>query len=309
MSNDFIAAIENNDIEALRKIPKSDLHNHGTRGGNKKYIEEWTGKRIAEPSKFESLADMQIWYDVNIKPLCQGQLGFVKRIEAAFRQAVYDGIKVLCMSFGIGDSSNFNGSIKEYVEAIEKIHTKIAPDIRFIPEICFIRTNNINDIEREFDEILSIDYFKSIDIVGNDTESVDNFKEIYRRAKKNNMILKAHLGEFGDAHSIRRAIDILELDQIQHGINASQSIEVMKELAKRKIQLNICPTSNILLCRTESYKTHPIRKLIDYGVKVTINTDDMLIFNQSVSNEYLNLYKTGNFTAIELDNIRKQGLS
>lgn len=64
MSNDFITAIEKNDIETLRKIPKSDLHNHSTRGGNKKYIEDWAGKKIAEPTKFGLLDDMQRWYDI-----------------------------------------------------------------------------------------------------------------------------------------------------------------------------------------------------------------------------------------------------
>lgn len=309
MNNQFVSAIKENNINLLKKIPKSDLHNHSTRGGNKKYIENWSGKTISEPEKFESLAAMQKWYEDNIKPLCPGQIGFIKRIEAAFKQAVDDGIKVLCMSFGTGDKYNFNGSIKEYIDVIEKIRREIAPEITFIPEICFTRTNDISFAEKEFDEILGFNYFKSIDLVGDDTESADNFKGIYRRAKENGMILKAHLGEFGNAESIIRAADELQLDQIQHGINAIQSKNVMRKLADMKIQLNVCPSSNVMMLRTESYRTHPIRELIDNGIKVTINSDDMLIFNQSVSEDYLNLYNTGMFTAEELDKIRIQGLN
>lgn len=76
------------------------------------------------------------------------------------------------MSFGTGDRFNFNGSMKEYIGAIEEIRLKIAPSIKFIPEICFMRTNDISYAEKEFDEVLSYNYFKSIDLVGDESASV-----------------------------------------------------------------------------------------------------------------------------------------
>lgn len=100
----------------------------------------------------------------------------------------------------------------------------------------------------------------------------------------------------------------MELDEVHHGIAAAKSEFVMKWLANHKIQLNVCPTSNIKLQVVESYSTHPIRILYDNGIPVTINTDDMSVFNQSVSQEYLNLYKSGLMNADELDFIRKTGL-
>ena len=73
--------------------------------------------------------------------------------------------------------------------------------------------------------------------------------------------------------------------------------------------LNVCPTSNVMLCRAESIEKHPIKKLYEHGVKVTINTDDMMVFNQSASEEYLNLYNAGVLDAAALDVIRMNGLS
>jgi len=78
----------------------------------------------------------------------------------------------------------------------------------------------------------------------------------------------------------------------------------MKFLADNRIRLNICPTSNVQLGRAESLAERPIRKLYDAGVRVTVNTDDLLVFGQSVSDEFLNLYR-----AAELDEIRQNGLS
>jgi len=128
-------------------------------------------------------------------------------------------------------------------------------------------------------------------------------------AKEAGLALKAHVGEWGDADSVQRAVEELELDEVQHGIAAAQSSSVMKFLADNRIRLNMCPTSNVLLGRVESLAEHPIRKLYDAGVKVTVNTDDLLVFGQSVSDEFLNLYQTGLFTVAELDEIRRNGLS
>lgn len=63
-----------------------------------------------------------------------------------------------------------------------------------------------------------------------------------------------------------------------------------------------------MLGRAGDYGSHPIRRLYDYGVKVTINTDDLLIFDQTVSQEYLNLYRSGLMTTEELNAIREEGL-
>ena len=69
------------------------------------------------------------------------------------------------------------------------------------------------------------------------------------------------------------AVEVLELDEVQHGIAAAGSSRVMTELARRGVRLNICPTSNLKLGRVASLRDHPIRRLHDAGVRVTVNTD------------------------------------
>ena len=93
-----------------------------------------------------------------------------------------------------------------------------------------------------------------------------------------------------------------------HGIAAAQSPFVMKWLAENQIQLNICPTSNVMLNVAGDYQSHPIAELYRAGIPVTVNTDDLLIFNQSVSQEYQNLFVNGVLSGDELNDIRKQGL-
>ena len=308
MKDNFIKALENNDLNKMRQIPKSDLHNHSTRGGNIKYIEDWIGKSISRPtSKFKNLHDMQQWANLNINPIFRGRLGYEKRIEAAFIQAKNDGVKVLNMSIDSDAISYYAYQVENLVNSLKRIHHNVAPNVIFIPEIGFKTVTPIDVMSELLEIFLAQEYFKSIDIYGNEF-SLPTFKKIFRKAKEKGLILKAHVGEFGNAELVREVVEELELNQVQHGIAAANSKSIMKWLSDNKIQLNICPTSNILLSRVENYKVHPIRKLYDNGVKVTINTDDMLIFNQSVSEEFLNLYNEGVFNFTELDEIRKNGL-
>ena len=163
---------------------------------------------------------------------------------------------------------------------------------------------------RRLAPFLELGFWRKLDMSSDElAQPTAVFKPLYRKAKDAGLGLKAHVGEWGDADSVQRAIEELELDEVQHGIAAAKSASVMKFLADNRIRLNICPTSNVLLGRVKSLAEHPIRKLYDAGVKVTVNTDDVLVFGQSVSDEFLNLYRAGLFSAAELDEIRQHGLS
>ena len=306
----FIRALETHNLEKIMSIPKSDLHNHAPRGGNLKTIESHYGVTISPSiNKFKNLDDMQLWYEKNVKIHCIGVKGYLKRIEAAFLQAKQDGVSVLSMSFGMGEESLFDHDIFKFISAIKDLHLSMAPDVKFIPEVCFSRSNEIISVQRYLDQILSYNFFKSIDLVGDDRMPVDAFKPVYRTAKAQGLLLKAHVGEFGDAESVRRAVDALELDHVQHGIAAATSKDVMTWLSRHQIVLNICPTSNVMLSRVDRLEEHPIKTLYHQGVPVTLNSDDMLIFNSSVSEEFLKLYQVGVFSASELNEIRRCGLN
>jgi adenosine deaminase len=179
-----------------------------------------------------------------------------------------------------------------------------------LPELTFDRAC---DTEYEYsllDEIFSHGFFKSVDICGDElAQPIRRFQKIFRLAKSYGLVLKAHAGEFGNADSVMEAVEALELQEVHHGISAAKSPQMMRWLATNKIQLNVCPSSNVMLGIVSDYAAHPIHPLYHGGVPVTINTDDLLIFNQTLSQEYLNLFRTGVFSADELNEIRERGLN
>lgn len=251
---------------------------------------------------------MQKWFDKNIKTVCSGQEGQILRWEACFAEAKRNNIKRLALSFSRMDVNSVGG-LATFIEILENFRQKYCPDTRFEPELTYGRHCKIDKELKYIDELLESGYFHSIDICnGEFQQPIENFVPLFRKAETYNVVKKAHVGEFGTADDIVEAVQVLGLQEVHHGVAAASSKETMRFLEKEGIQLNVCPSSNVMLHVAKSYAEHPIQTLVRNGVKVTINTDDLLIFNNSIEQEYLNLYKAGTLTARELEKIRLAGL-
>ncbi|MGL5675080.1 MAG: hypothetical protein ACRDDX_01550, partial [Cellulosilyticaceae bacterium] len=287
-------------------IAKSDLHSHAGRGGKISYIEKYAGVTITPPTRpFASLTEMNSWFNDHIKcHLPVGINNYLKRIEAAFVQATEDNVKVLALSYGIDEVCALGG-IDSFISQMNTLHRTYAPKTDFYPDLDIYDHNGLAYL----DEIYERNWFNAIDIINySDSLSLNEMKQLCKQAKSKGLVLKAHIGEYGTADDVMRYAEELELNEIQHGIAAATSPQIMKWLSKNKIKLNVCPTSNIMLGICDSYKTHPIRTLFDYGVKVTLNTDDLLIFNSTLSEEYLHLYNAHLMNGDELYAICQTGL-
>ena len=308
---DFQTALKQEKLDDIRKCPKADLHNHFVLGGSRRFLKEQTGKDIqpiTEP--LNSMDEMHAWNAQNIGEYFNSPEGRRMLIRATFVQAKEDGVSVLEIGedvWGLGEF--FHENIDELVEAFELSHKEIAPEIELRLQIGLSRHCDVAYLEDCLSHFWGCKAFYSIDLYGDElAQPIENFKPIYRRAKAEGLRLKAHVGEWGTAEDVRRAVECLELDEIQHGIAAVEDSSVIRFLADNHIRLNITPTSNYFLGRVKDFKTHPIAELYRSGVDVTINSDDVLIFDSGVSKEYLRLYQSGCLNAEELDNIRKNGL-
>ena len=308
---EFTDALKHGNLEAVRSCPKADLHNHFVLGGSRRFLLEHTGKDIQPlKSPLGSMDEMHAWNAQNIGADFETPEGRRMLIRAAFSQAKEDGVTVLEIGedvWGLGEF--FHGNIEELVDAFEAAHREIAPKIELRLQIGLSRHCDIAYLEDCLTHFWGCKAFYSIDLYGDElAQPIDNFKSIYRRAKSEGLRLKAHVGEWGTAGDVRHAVECLELDEVQHGIAAASDASVIRFLSDHHIRLNITPTSNYLLGRVVDLKAHPIAKLYREGIDVTINSDDVLIFDSDVSKEYLRLFKSGCLSAEELDDIRKNGL-
>lgn len=310
--DDFIAALEQRDLEKISSFPKSDLHNHFVLGGSREYLWQMTGVQIKPiHGCLSSMDEMHAWNRDNLgKRFDTPEMRRIL-IGATFQQASDDGVTVLEIGEDVwGLSEYFHNDIDELIEAFTTAQREIAPDMELRLQIGLSRHCPIGYLEECLSHFWGNRAFYSIDLYGDElVQPIENFKSIYRRAKKEGLRLKAHVGEWGSAEDVRRAVEELELHEVQHGISAIHDESVVRFLADHHIRLNITPSSNILLGRIPGMSDHPIGRLYRSGVDVTINSDDILIFDSDVSKEYLRLYESGCLSAEELDSIRQNGLT
>jgi len=306
MPCDFATALELGDRDALRRAPKADLHIHGFGGGDRAFLRERTGVDIAPVDRIlRSMTEMHAFADEKLSAVFAGPAGRALALEATFVQARKDGVTRLEVGEDAWGITLHDGSAEALWASLETAHLAAGPDIDWVPQLGISRHCAVGAIERWADPLLSLGTFRTLDLSGDEAaQPIEVFAPIYRKAKAAGLRLKAHVGEWGTADDVWRAVEVLELDEVQHGIAAGASRQVMRALASAGVRLNICPTSNVMLGRVGSLAEHPIRRLFDAGVKVTIGTDDPLIFGCTLSGEFLALHEAGVMTARELDFIR-----
>lgn len=311
MTTPFQDALRTGSLEALRSIPKSDLHNHAYAGGNRAWVSRVMGRDVAPLDRpLNSMAEMHAWVDRHVGSLFGGPGGRLNAFEATLVQARYDGVTRVEIGEDVWAITLFDQDAAKLTLKLTEIHARVAPNIEWLPQLGMSRHCAISSLTNWLKPFIELGFYKSLDLSGDELgQPIENFKPLYRLAKVAGLRLKAHAGEWGDADSVWRTVEELELDEVQHGIAAAQSEPVMRFLANNRIRLNICPTSNVMLGRVPTIAEHPIRRLFDAGVIVTVNTDDVLVFGQGVSEEFLSLFQAGLFNADDLETIRLAGLT
>ena len=311
MSIDFVEALSTDNLTAIKASPKTDVHCHAFLSTRRENAEHWLGYPLTKPPlKMKGLGGMMEYVNEVLAPHLDHRQGFEFIAASALNDAIQDGVVLLEMSFDIRLVKFYPDGLTELRAFIEMLVERYRERIDLRPELGFARECADDPKWMKLaHEAIELNIFQSIDLYSHQEACApEAVKSLYRKAREAGMKLKAHVGEFGGAEEVRRTVEVLDLDEIQHGIGAAESVEVMRWLVEHQIQLNVCPTSNVMLGGVSDLASHPIRVLYDNGVPVTINTDDLMIFGQSVSEEYRNLYQVGVFSAEELDDIRRASL-
>ena len=126
------------------------------------------------------------------------------------------------------------------------------------------------------------------------------FADVYAEAARRGFHRTAHAGEVAGPASIREALDRLGVERVDHGIRAIEDPALVARLARDGVPLAICPTSNIRTGAVASLAGHPLRRLYDAGVRVTINSDDPTFFGATILDEYELCQTVFGFTPREL---------
>ncbi len=155
----------------------------------------------------------------------------------------------------------------------------------------------------------SLPFKDKITCVGLDSSEKGNppskFKNVFKKSMEIGYIPVAHAGEEGDADYVWEALDILKIKRIDHGNNSLQDKELITEIVKRDLALTVCPLSNTALQVVSDLKDHPLKKMMQLGLKVTINSDDPAFFGGQVNTNYIEIQKALNLSKKNLYELAK----
>jgi adenosine deaminase len=126
------------------------------------------------------------------------------------------------------------------------------------------------------------------------------FREVYDEARKRGLHTTAHAGEAAGAESVWSALKTLEVERIGHGTRAEEDPALLDYLAETQIPLEMCPLSNVCTGVVDSIDAHPVRRYVDLGLLVTINSDDPMMFGNSLLEEYRVLNQVHGFHKDEI---------
>jgi adenosine deaminase len=126
------------------------------------------------------------------------------------------------------------------------------------------------------------------------------FKSLYEEARLMNFHVTAHAGEASGPESIWGAIRHLHVDRIGHGTRAHEDPELLDYLQEHRIPLELCPVSNVCTGVVSAIVEHPIREYFERGLIISVNTDDPMMFGDSLDKEYELLVQECGFTRQEI---------
>ncbi len=155
--------------------------------------------------------------------------------------------------------------------------------------MCFLRHLSAEQAMETFEQALP--FRQLIAGVGLDSSELGNppakFVEVFARARHEGLHVVAHAGEEGPPEYIRQALDLLGAERIDHGVRAIEDPALVARLAAEQVPLTVCPLSNVKLRVFALIEQHNLKKLLNAGLMVTVNSDDPSYFDGYLTDNYL----------------------
>ena len=244
---------------------------------------------LRQAYRFRNLQDFLDIYYQGMSVLITEQ-DFYDLAFAYFQRAGADNVRHVEMFFdpqghtsrGIPFSTAVNGLSRAITDAGRELGVQASLIM------CFLRHLDEADAERTLDSALA--FRDKIVGVGLDSSEAGNppskFRHVFGRARDAGLFLTAHAGEEGPPSYVWEALDVLGVGRIDHGNRSLDDPSLVGRLAREQVALTVCPLSNLRLRVIDDLTHHPLRRMMDKGLVVTVNSDDPAYFGGYVNENY-----------------------
>ena len=313
------------DREMLRRLPKAELHCHldgSVRPATLLELGQEYGvsmpradaeslRNYMRVSDAHSLEEYLTRFDVTLSVMQTADA--LERIAFELAEdAATDGVRYLEARFapilnvagGLSLGEAVEAPLRGFERAVER-HDIIARVI-----VCALRTMQ-PDLSRELAS-LAVSYRErgvvGFDLAGGERgHPAARHAAAFRYARENDLACTCHAGEGDDARSVRQAVHVCGANRIGHGTHLIEDESLTQYVNDRRIAVEICLTSNVQTRATESYDTHPLREYYDRGLQVVLNTDNRLMSDTTLTDEYEAAATHLGFTFAELCEVARNG--
>ena len=303
-----------NQLDFIRALPKAELHVHieGTfepelmfaiAQRNEVEIPYKSVEEVKQAYNFHNLQSFLDIYYAGANVLIHEQ-DFYDLAWAYFEKCAEDKVVHTEMFFdpqthtdrGIAFSTVINGLQRACDDAKEKF------GISSHLIMCFLR--HLSE-EAAFETLeQALPYKDQIIGVGLDSSEVGHppskFERVFAKAREAGFLVVAHAGEEGPAEYVWEALDLLKVNRIDHGVRSEEDETLMARLIAEKMPLTVCPLSNLKLCVVDDMAKHNIRRLLQKGIHVTVNSDDPSYFGGYMNDNFIAITEALDLTKDEL---------
>ncbi len=168
--------------------------------------------------------------------------------------------------------------------------------------MCFLRHLSEEEAFATLDQALP--HLHRIHGVGLDSSELGHppakFARVFAKARELGLFVTAHAGEEGPPEYVHEALDLLKVGRIDHGNRALEDPALIARLAAEGMTLTVCPLSNLRLCVIDEIGQSPVRRMLDLGLKATINSDDPAYFGGYINDNYRAVAIALDLTSAEL---------
>ena len=302
-------------IEFIKKTPKTELHLH-IEGSLEPELMFKLSKRNKVEIPFKNVDEIRSAYNFSnldsfLKIYYQGSNVLIT--EEDFFDLTWEYI-LRCKQDNIVHTEIFfdpqshlprGVSFKTIINGINKALNKARDELNISSKIimCFLRHL---DEESCFDVLKqACDHKDKIIGVGLDSSEKGNpptkFRRLFEQAIKEGFLTVAHAGEEGPPEYISDSLDILKVKRIDHGVQCLKDEKLVNRLISEQIPLTVCPLSNVKLCVFDKLENHNLKKMLDKGLRVMVNSDDPAYFGGYLNK---NLIETSKALNLDIQDVK-----
>ena len=287
--------------EWIRALPKAELHIHieGTLEPEMMFdLAARNGvalryESVEEVRRAYEFSDLQSFLDIYYEGMAvlRTERDFRDLARAYFRRAHADGVRHAELFF---DPQAHTARGVPFATVVNGLHTAIEEarselGISALLILCFLRHLPASEAMTTLEEAMP--FLDRIAGVGLDSSEAgyppQDFAEVYARARAEGLRAVAHAGEEGPPEYVRQALDLLGVERIDHGVRSEEDPALLERLVRDGVPLTMCPLSNVKLRVVDRLEDHNVKRLLDRGVRVTINSDDPAYFGGYIGDNYV----------------------